>query len=142
MCVRACVCRSTLNTICFLMSMCVCVQINPEHYVFSSFGVLHVYPDQPAESMTLAQWQRSAVLWKAISAIPFFKHYLMRKAFSWWVGTETTNQPLVLCFMMFMFVTLRCIIDLSFLKMIVGCSLFVCFTSSRGRKFKAGLCHE
>ena len=58
-----------------------CVQVNEEHYVFTSFGVLHVYPDQPAESMTLAEWQREAVLWKAISSIPFFKHYLVKKAF-------------------------------------------------------------
>ena len=49
--------------------------------MFSSFGVLHVYPDQPADSLTLAQWQREAVLYKAISAIPFFKHYLVRKAY-------------------------------------------------------------
>ena len=141
MCV--CVCADQPRTIYVFLCECVyvCVQINPEHYVFSSFGVLHVYPDQPAESMTLAQWQRSAVLWKAISAIPFFKHYLMRKAFSWWVGTETTNKPLALCFMMFLFVTLRCIIVLSFLKMTVSCSLCL-FISSQGRKFRAGLCHD
>ncbi|XP_076466624.1 dynein heavy chain domain-containing protein 1-like isoform X2 [Babylonia areolata] len=57
---------------------------NPEHYVFTSFGVLHVYPDQPAESLTLSQWQRQAVLWKAISSIPFFKNYLVKKAFQRW----------------------------------------------------------
>ncbi|XP_070211333.1 dynein heavy chain domain-containing protein 1-like isoform X3 [Littorina saxatilis] len=59
-------------------------KVNPEHYVFSSFGVLHVYPDQSAESMTLAQWQRNAVLWKAISAIPFFKNFLVKKAYKRW----------------------------------------------------------
>ncbi|KAL8594105.1 hypothetical protein ACOMHN_000817 [Nucella lapillus] len=59
-------------------------KINPEHYVFTSFGVLHVYPDQPAESLTLAQWQREAVLWKAVSSIPFFANYLIHKAFHRW----------------------------------------------------------
>ena len=94
----------------------VCVQINPEHYVFSSFGVLHVYPDQPAESMTLAQWQRAAVLWKAVASIPFFKYFLVRKAFKWWVGTETRNESLMLCFVVFLSVVSMCIIKFSFLK--------------------------
>ena len=57
------------------------LQTNPEHFVFSTFGVMHVYPDQPAESMTLAEWQRDAVLWSAASKIPFFKHFLVAKAF-------------------------------------------------------------
>nr|KAG5709417.1 hypothetical protein BaRGS_029266 [Batillaria attramentaria] len=56
-------------------------KVNPEHFVFSSFGVLHVYPDQPSESLTLAEWQKQAVLWKAVSAIPFFKNYLKLKMF-------------------------------------------------------------
>ncbi|CAL1542051.1 unnamed protein product [Lymnaea stagnalis] len=62
---------------------------NPEHYVFSTFGVLHVYPDQASESLTLAEWQREAVLWNAISNIPFFKNYLIRKAFHRW---KTNHQ--------------------------------------------------
>jgi len=49
--------------------------------VFSTFGVLHVYPDCPAESQSLAEWQREAVLWKAVSSIPFFKTYLIKKLF-------------------------------------------------------------
>jgi len=56
-------------------------QVNPEHFVFSTFGVLHVLPDAPAESHTLAEWQRDAVLWRAVSSIPFFKNYLIRKMF-------------------------------------------------------------
>ncbi|XP_025095393.1 dynein heavy chain domain-containing protein 1-like isoform X2 [Pomacea canaliculata] len=63
-------------------------KVNPEHYVFSSFGVLHVYPDQPSESMTLAEWQREAVLWKAVSAIPFFKNFLIRKMFYRWLKNK------------------------------------------------------
>ncbi|KAL5006611.1 hypothetical protein ScPMuIL_015417 [Solemya velum] len=57
---------------------------NPEHYVFSTFGVLHMYPDQPAESLTLAEWQREAVLWTAASSIPFFKKFLIMKMFNRW----------------------------------------------------------
>ncbi|XP_033761426.1 dynein heavy chain domain-containing protein 1-like [Pecten maximus] len=55
-----------------------------EHYVFSTFGVLHVYPDQPSESLSLAEWQREAVLWTAVSSIPFFKQFLIRKMFCKW----------------------------------------------------------
>nr|XP_022307449.1 dynein heavy chain domain-containing protein 1-like isoform X4 [Crassostrea virginica] len=57
---------------------------NPEHYVFSTFGVLHVYPDRPAESQSLSEWQREAVLWKAVSSIPFFKNFLVSKLFYRW----------------------------------------------------------
>ncbi|KAL3832089.1 hypothetical protein ACJMK2_023767 [Sinanodonta woodiana] len=60
------------------------IKADPEHYVFSTFGVLHVFSDAPAESMSLAEWQREAVLWKACSSIPFFKNYLIRKMFDRW----------------------------------------------------------
>ena len=55
---------------------------NPEHYVFSTFGVLHVFPKQPAESQSLAEWQREAVLFNACSVLPFFKHYIIKKMFN------------------------------------------------------------
>ncbi|XP_048242736.1 dynein heavy chain domain-containing protein 1-like [Haliotis rufescens] len=57
---------------------------NSEHYVFSTFGVLHVYEHLPNESLTLGEWQREAVLWKALSSIPFFKNYLIKKMFDRW----------------------------------------------------------
>lgn len=57
------------------------LQVNTEHYVFSTFGVLHVYPDQPSETMSLSDWQREAVLWNAVSKIPFFKNFLVMKMF-------------------------------------------------------------
>ncbi|GFR96312.1 dynein heavy chain domain-containing protein 1-like, partial [Elysia marginata] len=65
---------------------------NPEHYVFSTFGVMHVYPDQPAESMTLAEWQRDAVLWAAASKIPFFKNFLVAKAFHRWSANRQYTE--------------------------------------------------
>lgn len=58
------------------------LQANPEHFVFSTFGVLHVYPDQPNETLSLADWQREAVLWNAISSVPFFKNFLVMKMFN------------------------------------------------------------
>ncbi|XP_064648692.1 dynein axonemal heavy chain 6-like isoform X2 [Lineus longissimus] len=56
----------------------------PEHYVFSTFGVLHVHPDTQSESMSLTDWQREAVLWEATSNVPFFKDYLKMKMFRRW----------------------------------------------------------
>jgi len=55
--------------------------VNGEHYVFSTFGVLHVHCDKTSESMSLASWQREAVLFTAARQIPFFKNYLIQKTF-------------------------------------------------------------
>ena len=43
--------------------------------------MLHVVPKEPNESMELGEWQREAVLWTAVSTIPFFKNYLVMKMF-------------------------------------------------------------
>jgi len=55
--------------------------VNDEHYIFSTFGVLHVHADGTSESMSLAAWQTEAVLFAAARKIPFFKHYLLLKTF-------------------------------------------------------------
>ncbi|XP_052095798.1 dynein heavy chain domain-containing protein 1-like isoform X11 [Mytilus californianus] len=65
-------------------------KVNTEHYVFSTFGVLHVYPDQPSETMSLSDWQREAVLWNAVSKIPFFKNFLVMKMFQKWRYNRNT----------------------------------------------------
>ncbi|XP_077979356.1 dynein heavy chain domain-containing protein 1-like [Glandiceps talaboti] len=58
---------------------------NPnEHWVMSCFGVLHVYKKKPAETMTLHEWHRECVLWSAITKLPFFKYFLVQKAFLRW----------------------------------------------------------
>jgi len=57
------------------------LQANDEHYVFSTFGVLHVYADKTSESMSLAAWQKEAVLFAAARQIPFFRNYLVEKTF-------------------------------------------------------------
>lgn len=66
----------------FLIMHCNCLQINPEHYVFSTFGVLHVFPNGSSINMSLADWQKEAVLFNAVSKIPFFKYFIMKKIFN------------------------------------------------------------
>jgi len=56
-------------------------QVNDEHYIFSTFGVLHVYADKTSDSMSLAAWQTESVLFAAARQIPFFKNHLIRKTF-------------------------------------------------------------
>ncbi|XP_053861047.1 dynein heavy chain domain-containing protein 1-like [Malaclemys terrapin pileata] len=64
-------------------------QANPQHYVFSPFGVLHVHPEEGAEALTLGEWHREAMLWQLLQCIPFFKHCLVRKAFArWWQNVK------------------------------------------------------
>uniref|UniRef100_A0A4X2K2J9 Dynein heavy chain domain 1 n=1 Tax=Vombatus ursinus TaxID=29139 RepID=A0A4X2K2J9_VOMUR len=57
---------------------------NPEHYIFSPFGVLHVHPVEGSELVTMGVWHRHAMLWQQLQNIPFFKHYLVRKALTCW----------------------------------------------------------
>uniref|UniRef100_A0A8C8SJT4 Dynein heavy chain domain 1 n=1 Tax=Pelusios castaneus TaxID=367368 RepID=A0A8C8SJT4_9SAUR len=64
-------------------------QANPQHYIFSPFGVLHVHPEEGAEALTLGEWHREAMLWQLLQCIPFFKHCLVRKAFAcWWQNVK------------------------------------------------------
>ncbi|XP_041127934.1 dynein heavy chain domain-containing protein 1-like [Polyodon spathula] len=59
-------------------------QVDPEHYIFSPFSVLHVQPDHSSELMTLGEWHRDSVLWRALQEIPFFRKFLLRKTFIKW----------------------------------------------------------
>ncbi|XP_072466221.1 dynein heavy chain domain-containing protein 1 isoform X6 [Notamacropus eugenii] len=59
-------------------------QAKPEHYIISPFGVLHVHPVEGSELITLGVWHRHAMLWQQLQNIPFFKHYLVRKALTCW----------------------------------------------------------
>ncbi|XP_061485744.1 dynein heavy chain domain-containing protein 1 [Rhineura floridana] len=58
--------------------------ISPQHYVFSPFGVLHVHPEEGSEALSLGEWHREAVLWQLMQYIPFFRLFLVRKAFARW----------------------------------------------------------
>nr|XP_040140779.1 dynein heavy chain domain-containing protein 1 isoform X1 [Ictidomys tridecemlineatus]XP_040140780.1 dynein heavy chain domain-containing protein 1 isoform X1 [Ictidomys tridecemlineatus] len=59
-------------------------KVNPEHYIFSPFGILHVHPVEGSETMTLGTWHRHSVLWQKLQFIPFFKNFLLRKALTCW----------------------------------------------------------
>ncbi|XP_072825494.1 dynein heavy chain domain-containing protein 1 isoform X3 [Vicugna pacos] len=59
-------------------------KVNPEHYIFSPFGILHVHPEEGSETMTLGTWHHHSVLWQQLQFIPFFKYCLLRKALACW----------------------------------------------------------
>lgn len=67
-------------------------KVNPEHYVISSHCVLHVNPNGPSESQSLAEWYREACLFKAISNIGFFKNFLVTKMFRKWKDIKKFSQ--------------------------------------------------
>nr|XP_039270899.1 dynein heavy chain domain-containing protein 1-like isoform X1 [Styela clava] len=63
-------------------------KVKQEHYIFSTFGVLHVYPDgSTSETMTLADWNRMSVLWGVVSKLGFFKNFLLCKSLRHWRRT-------------------------------------------------------
>jgi hypothetical protein len=71
-------------------------QKNAEHYVFSVFGVLHIVPGEESERLTLAEWNRHAVLWQACSQIKFFKRFLFLKFMRRWRQNTKLSQFLKL----------------------------------------------
>ncbi|XP_007441550.2 dynein heavy chain domain-containing protein 1, partial [Python bivittatus] len=58
--------------------------VNPQHYVFSPFGVLCVHPEEGSEALSLGDWHREAMLWQLMQCIPFFRLFLVHKAFTRW----------------------------------------------------------
>lgn len=73
-------------------------KVNPEHYIFSPFGILHVHPVEGSETMTLGTWHRHSVLWQQLQSIPFFKYCLLSKALTrqvvlvWGLGTRVAGS--------------------------------------------------
>uniref|UniRef100_A0A8P0T9V5 Dynein heavy chain domain 1 n=2 Tax=Canis lupus familiaris TaxID=9615 RepID=A0A8P0T9V5_CANLF len=59
-------------------------KVNPEHYIFSPFGILHIHPVEGSETITLGTWHRHSVLWQQLQFIPFFKYCLLYKALARW----------------------------------------------------------
>lgn len=59
-------------------------QANPEHFVASSFGILHVYPDGEVVRYSFAGWSRDDSVCAIISQIPVFKYYLQSKMVRKW----------------------------------------------------------
>ncbi|KAM6158477.1 LOW QUALITY PROTEIN: dynein heavy chain domain-containing protein 1 [Rhynchocyon petersi] len=59
-------------------------KVNPEHYIFSPFGILHVHPVEGSDTISLGTWHRHSILWQQLQFIPFFKNYLVSKALTCW----------------------------------------------------------
>eukprot|EP00061_Rhincodon_typus_P012476 g38236.t1 len=59
-------------------------KLNAEHYIFSTFGVLAISPGLGTEVMSLSDWQREMMLWRALTHIRFFRNYLLQKTFTSW----------------------------------------------------------
>ncbi|XP_022079964.1 dynein heavy chain domain-containing protein 1-like [Acanthaster planci] len=59
-----------------------------EHWIVSCFGIMHKVKGQTAESMSLYDWHREAVLWSTLTKMPFFKYFLIRKAFHRWLSNK------------------------------------------------------
>ena len=57
---------------------------DPEHYVISKFGILHVQSDGSADLQNFAEWLREAGLFLLCRKIPFFRQYLLRKTIRHW----------------------------------------------------------
>ncbi|XP_038044677.1 dynein heavy chain domain-containing protein 1-like [Patiria miniata] len=55
-----------------------------EHWIVSCFGIMHKVKGQTSESMSLYDWHREAILWSTLTKMPFFKYFLIRKAFHRW----------------------------------------------------------
>ena len=57
---------------------------NPEHYLISKFGILHVDPGGSSDLQNFAEWLREAGLFSLCQQIPFFRQFLIRKMFRCW----------------------------------------------------------
>ncbi|XP_028818658.1 dynein heavy chain domain-containing protein 1-like [Denticeps clupeoides] len=55
-----------------------------DHYIFSPTSVMHLQNGCCVELLTLAEWHREAVLWRALRDIPFFREYMLRRFFARW----------------------------------------------------------
>ncbi|CCW64140.1 unnamed protein product [Phytomonas sp. EM1] len=52
-----------------------------EHYIMSATGVVHVRPNCPSEVISLGDWVEEKSLFNVLRRIPFFKNFLLYKAF-------------------------------------------------------------
>nr|WAW84839.1 dynein-1-beta heavy chain [Halisarca dujardinii] len=60
------------------------VAVDPEHYVISRFGIVHVYPDGSKENYSFAEWCAHAITYKVLKEIPVFKKFFMQKMVTKW----------------------------------------------------------
>ena len=59
-------------------------QTDPEHFVVSMFGLLHIYSDGECEHRSFAGWSRDKIIFNLIREIPIFRDYLPRKMLKQW----------------------------------------------------------
>lgn len=59
-------------------------KVKPEYFTISAAGVVHIQPNEPSESITLADWMHQSTLFNVLRSIRFFKHYLIAKMFRLW----------------------------------------------------------
>ena len=55
-----------------------------EHYTMAASGVVHVRPGVVSEFSPLGAWIRDASVFALLRQMPFFRHYLARKMFTFW----------------------------------------------------------
>ena len=60
------------------------IQANPDHFIATKFGLLHVYPDGESEHQSFAGWCRDATVFGIIQRIPIFRCYLTQKMLRQW----------------------------------------------------------
>ena len=65
---------------------------SPEHYLISKFGVLHVQPDGSSDLQSFADWLREASLFSLCQHVPYFRQFLLRKAFRCWYRNVCYQQ--------------------------------------------------
>ncbi|XP_063678500.1 dynein heavy chain domain-containing protein 1-like [Bolinopsis microptera] len=59
-------------------------KLQPEHFIMSSFGVMHVLPNGDNEVYSLSKWLRNAQIYDHIIDIRFFKHFNLLRHFLRW----------------------------------------------------------
>ena len=57
---------------------------DPDHYIISKFGILHVQPGGSSDLQSFADWLREAGLFSLCQQIPYFQQFLCRKMFRCW----------------------------------------------------------
>ena len=57
---------------------------NPDHYIISKFGILHVQPGGSSDLQSFADWLREAGLFALCQQISYFRLFLLRKMFCCW----------------------------------------------------------
>ena len=61
-------------------------EVEPEHFTMSAKGVVHVCPGRPSEFISLAEWSRFQGIFSVIRSVPFFRDFLVRKAYKSWAA--------------------------------------------------------